>query len=503
MRFGKTMAPAAAVALGIAVLAAPALGQTVTVRFVHTNDIDRMEERDGRGGFARLAGAVAAERARPGRTIFIHTGDTLSPSLLSGIDKGRHIIDLLNRIPVDLFVPGNHDFDLGPQVFRDRLAEARFDVVSSNIREPDGRAPAHTIDDKVIDVDGIRIGFYGLTTEDTPIGSSPGEITFDGSIDTAKRKAAELRGNGADFIVAMVHTPLAVDMGLLRAGLADLVLSGHDEHLLTYFDGKGALVESQTEANFVVVTEATITKSVEQGGTDIDWWPAFRVVDTATVTPDPAIAEAVAAYGRQLDKALLVEIGVTETALDSRRASVRTQETAIGNLIADAMRAAVGADVALFNGGGIRADREYPAGAVLTRKDIQSELPFGNKTVKLEVTGAVLRRALENGVSQVREIGGRFPQVSGMAIEADLDRPVGERLRSVTIGGAPLDPGRTYTLATPDFLARGGDQYAMLAEARPIISESDAQIIAGQVIDYVAARGRVAPRVEGRVKLMP
>ena len=122
-------------------VAAPALAETVTITFVQTNDIDRMEEQDGRGGFARVAGLVRAERAK-GPTFFIHSGDTLSPSLLSGIDHGAHVIDILNHMDVDFMVPGNHEFDFGPEVFRTRIAEATFPIVSSNILEADGSAPA-------------------------------------------------------------------------------------------------------------------------------------------------------------------------------------------------------------------------------------------------------------------------------------------------------------------------------------------------------------------------
>ena len=112
------------------------------------------------------------------------------------------------------------------------------------------------------------------------------------------------------------------------------------------------------------------------------------------------------AYIDKLDAELKVEIGTTETPLDSRRATVRGQETAIGNLIADAMREAVDADIAITNGGGIRADKEYPAGTMLTRGDILAELPFGNVTVKLELTGEQILAALENGFSQVEEVPG-------------------------------------------------------------------------------------------------
>lgn len=488
-------------ALALALLATPALAETVTLRFVQTNDIDRMApDRDGRGGFAKLASVVKRVRSE-GPAFFVHSGDTISPSLLSGIDKGAHVIDILNGMGVDVMVPGNHEFDFGPDIFRTRIGEARFPVVTSNIREADGRQPANTVEEKIVDVDGVRVGFYGLTTEDTPVLATAGDMTFATTIDTGRAKGEALRKAGADFVVAVAHTPLAVDMILARDHAADLILSGHDEHLLTYYDGKTALTESYSQADYVVVTRVVLEKTLKDGQTSIAWHPDFEVVDTAAVEPDAEIARKVAGYTDKLDVELKVEIGATATPLDSHRATVRESEAAIGNLFADAIRDAVGADIAITNGGGIRADREYPAGARLTRGDIQSELPFGNVTVKLELTGAQIRQALENGFSLVRQSAGRFPQISGMIVEADLARMPGDRVVAVSVGRAPLDPAKTYVVATNDYMASGGDGYTSFAGATNLIDTSAAVMMATQVIDYIAARGTVAPKVEGRIVL--
>ena len=177
--------------LAATVWSAQALAEKLTVTFVQTNDIDRMEELDGRGGFARLAALVRDERAK-GTTFLVHSGDTLSPSLLSGIDKGAHIIDFLNRLKVDIFTPGNHEFDFGPEVFRARMAEATFPVVTSNVREKDGSQPKNTIDHRIVTVGSVKIGFYGLTTEDTVIVSSPGDIIL-----PALARHRQGRGRGA------------------------------------------------------------------------------------------------------------------------------------------------------------------------------------------------------------------------------------------------------------------------------------------------------------------
>ena len=482
-------------------IALPAAAETITITFVQTNDIDQMEEHDGRGGFARLAAVVNAERAAGEHVFFVHSGDTISPSLLSGIDKGAHIIDILNQMGVDVMVPGNHEFDFGPEVFVERMNEATFPIVSSNVFMPEGGGPPNSVSDKIVEVGGVKVGFYGLTTEDTVQVSSPGDIAFTDSVQTGLDLAEDLRHQGADIVVAVVHTPVNVDFALARAGAADVILSGHDEFLMSFYDGRAVITESGAQAERVVITDLIVDREEADGNVTISWRPEFRIVDTATVEPDPEIAAVVAAYNEALDEALGAVIGGTATALDSRRATVRSQEAAIGNLIADALRAAVDADVAITNGGGIRGDREYAAGSDLTGRDVFSELPFGNKTVKLELTGAQIKAALENGFSQVETGAGRFPQVSGIEVVANVNAEPGSRVESVMVNGAPLDEAATYSLATNDFMANGGDGYVVFTEASSVINPVDATLMASQVMDFIAAAGTVSPAVEGRIVL--
>jgi 2',3'-cyclic-nucleotide 2'-phosphodiesterase (5'-nucleotidase family) len=204
-------------------------------------------------------------------------------------------------------------------------------------------------------------------------------------------------------------------------------------------------------------------------------------------------------YQQQLDDELNVPVGTTTVELDSRRDTVRTTESNFGNLIADALRDTVDADVAIANGGGIRGDRTYDAGTVLTRKDILTELPFGNVTVLLELSGADLLAALENGVSEVEDKAGRFPQVSGMTVRYNPKADAGARITEVKVAGEPLDLGRTYLLATNDYVAGGGDGYAALTRGKMLIDASAATLMASMVLDYIAARGEVAPALEGRI----
>jgi 2',3'-cyclic-nucleotide 2'-phosphodiesterase (5'-nucleotidase family) len=194
-----------------------------------------------------------------------------------------------------------------------------------------------------------------------------------------------------------------------------------------------------------------------------------------------------------------VALGTTATELDSRNATVRTREAAIGNLFTDAMREATGADVAVTNGGGIRAGKVYPAGSTITRRHILAELPFANRVVTVEMTGGDLKRSLENGLAQLPNAGGRFPQVSGLSLDADLKRPPGQRIVRISIGGAPLDESKIYKVAINDFLARGGDNYVQFRDAKRITPDNDAPLQANQVMAYVRRLGTVRPRVEGRM----
>jgi 5'-nucleotidase/UDP-sugar diphosphatase len=179
---------------------------------------------------------------------------------------------------------------------------------------------------------------------------------------------------------------------------------------------------------------------------------------------------------------------------------VRSREAAIGDLFADALRAHLSADVALINGGGLRGNREYPVGHVLTRRDIVSEAPFGNVVMLLEATGDELRQLLENGVTHVAEMDGRFPQISGLAFAYAPEAPRGSRVREVTVGGAPLDLARKYRLATTDYLHAGKDGYDLMAQLPVLVDASGAMLLVAVVAEAAQRAGTLALAPEGRIR---
>ncbi len=249
------------------------------------------------------------------------------------------------------------------------------------------------------------------------------------------------------------------------------------------------------------MVELEISTRETKDGPVIAVLPSWEVRPTAGVEPDPEIQAKVDAFSKALDDALGIVIGTTSVELDSQRGAVRTEETTMGNLIADGLRwGTTGAQIAIINGGGVRGDRLIAAGTQLTRKDILAELPFGNVAVLLELTGAEIRAGLENGVSQVEAVAGRFPQVSGLAFVYDPAKPPGSRVISVTVDGKPLDDAAVYRVATNDYMAGGGDGYAAFTKGKVLVDASAARLMATVVMDYVTAMKTVSPKVDGRIR---
>ena len=494
------------VVAGLALSLLSAGAQTAKMTFVLVNDIYQMSEQampDGRtrGGFARLAAVVKAERAKGGPVIVAHAGDTLSPSLMSGLDRGAHIIALTNMIAPDIFVPGNHEFDFGRDVFLERMAEVKFPLYAANLRMPDGKPLASFRDRAVLDIGGVRIGITGATYDDTPRVSNPGDLKFSPAVETIKAQAEMLRREGADFVVAVIHADRRQGYDLHATRAVDLILSGHNHDLFVNFDGRNAMAESGHDAHDVTVIDATITVSESNGAREMKWWPQFRIVDTAAVTPDPDVTGEIAKYEQELSREMDIPLATTAVELDGRDATIRTREAALGNLVADAMKASAQADAAITNGGGIRGANVYSPGATMTRRDILSALPFSNRIVTIEIAGKEIRRAIENGLAALPESRGRFPQVSGLVIEADRTKPAGSRVLSIKIGNAALDDNKIYTIATNDFLARGGDGYDMFRDAKQLLPASDSPLMAAEVMAYLRRIGTVRTGVEGRIVL--
>lgn len=472
--------------------------------FLHINDVYRIgEDEEGRGGMARYAAVVKAERTRAGAEnrylICVHAGDTLSPSLMSSFDQGAHMIELFNECGLDVFVPGNHEFDFGKEVYFERMKEARFAILASNLKDPGGETPPYHKEALILDVGGAKLALIGAAYEDTPAVSSPGDLQFLPAVPLVAAKAKGLRAAGAGFVAAIIHADKQKGAELMNLHAADLILSGHNHDLHVDFDGRTLLVESEQDANYVTVVDIDIAGTPEAGGGRLAWWPEIRIVDTAKIEPDPSVLAKVRHYRARLEQHLDAEIAELAAPLDSRTDCVRQRECAIGNLFADALRKAGEASIAILNGGGIRGNRLYAAGTKFTKRDVLDELPFGNKTVVTNIQGKAVLSALENGFSRLGTPAGRFPQVSGLTAVADASRQPGARVKEVRVNGEVLDPARFYRVATNDFMARGGDGYGMLAGESQVTKDSGTRLVAFDVISYLEALQRIHAKVDGRI----
>jgi 2',3'-cyclic-nucleotide 2'-phosphodiesterase (5'-nucleotidase family) len=492
-------------ALLLLLLPLAALAQSVKVTLLQVNDVYEIAPVRGKGGLAELATLLKLERTLNPDTVTVVAGDFLSPSIMSALTKGAQMVDLFNALGVDFVTFGNHEFDFGPDVTAERIKESRFAWLGTNVLGADGKPWGGAVATATRRIGDVKLGFFGLITDATTHLSSPGAgIRFAPPLDAARAAIAALRRDGADVVVALTHLDIAEDRALARAAPGiDLILGGHEHEPITWMEGATLIHKAGSDAHYLAAIDLDIRVSERDGKRSVAVTPQWRMWANVGVKPDPEIAAIVQKYTDRLDAELGRVIGRTATELDSRVATVRSGEARIGNLVADALRERLGAEVAITNGGGIRGNRIIAADAELTRKDVLTELPFGNLAIVLEISGADLAEALESGLAQVESRGGRFPHVSGMRLEYDPAAEAGRRVRRVTIGDAPLEPGRVYRLATSDYMARGGDGYAALTKGKTVTDPRYAVLMATLVMDYIEAKGTVAPQLEGRVLAKP
>jgi 2',3'-cyclic-nucleotide 2'-phosphodiesterase (5'-nucleotidase family) len=260
------------------------------------------------------------------------------------------------------------------------------------------------------------------------------------------------------------------------------------------------VVKAGSDAHWLAVTELRLARpDPGQAGATRVVAVGWRMIPNVGVPPSPAIAPLVAAIETNLAGILVQPLVQLDAPLDSRSSVLRTQEAAIGDVVADALRQHLAAEVALINGGALRGNRTYPAGYRLTRRDLLAEMPFNNTVEALEISGATLLAALEHSVSGVEDASGRFPQVSGMTVVYEPAAPLGSRVKSVKVNGQPLDLKRAYRLATTNYLAHGGDGYAMLEAAKVLVDASGGLLLVNIVAEAILQSGRLSSTPDGRL----
>lgn len=458
------------------------------------------------GGTARLISAIEAARARSNNAILVDGGDQFQGTLFYTYYKGALAAEMMNKLGYDGMTVGNHEFDDGPEVLAGFMSAINFPILMSNAdvsKEP-------LLADKlakstVIERGGEKIGLIGLTPEDTDELASPGpNITFSDPVAAVQTEVDKLTGEGVNKIIVLSHSGYDTDQRVAaETNGVDVIVGGHSNSLLSNTNdravgpyptmvGSTAIVQAYAYGKFL--GELNVTFDDEGNITEATGEPLL--ID-ASVTEDEATVARIAEAAAPLEEIRNKVVAETSEPIGGERDVCRAQECQMGNLIADAMLARVkdqGIDIAIQNGGGIRASID--AGEV-TMGEVLTVLPFQNTLSTFQVSGETILDALENGVSEVKEGAGRFPQVAGMTYAFDIAQPVGSRIQDVLIGGVPVDPGKMYGVVSNNYVRNGGDGYKMFVDAENAYDFGPD--LADVTAEFIAANAPYKPFTDGRI----
>lgn len=495
-------------------------------------------------GYAGVAAYEKAYQKLGYDTLVVDNGDAVQGDVVGTLSKGEAIVDIMNALGVDVAIPGNHEFDYGMDQFMALTERAEYPYISSNFTKTDGEAvlPPYV----VLEAGGYKIGFVGATTPDTFTSSTPtffqdGEgnyiYTFSegdegANLYAAVQKAVDaVRAEGVDFVILLSHLGVDVDNTPLAYASSsvithttgiDAVLDGHshtvmNKEIVLNADGEEVpLTQTGTKLQNVGVLTISAEGEIDVG------------LHNETVFKDDdmqAVIDGIKAENEELLNQVVATTQVDLTVVDPTAKAedgspvriVRTQETNLGDLCADAYRTLLDADIGFVNGGGVRAN--IPAGDI-TYAEIISVHPFGNMACKVAVTGQTILDALEMGVSELPAESGGFIQVSGLSYEVDVNVPTSvvlddhgsfvevsgdRRVSNVMVGGEPIDPEKTYTLASHNYwLKSGGDGMSMFLGSEVLLDEVliDNQVLINYIVDElggVVGEEYADPYGQGRI----
>lgn len=481
---------------------------------IHTSNVldEHDISNDGIGGTARVATLINQARVANDNLLLLDGGDRfINPT---NFDRNAEI---MNQLGYNGMALGNHDFNGGNVGILNFADAADFPLLAANIDFSASSILANRVLPYVtVDVNGMTIGLIGLANEETPVLSSPGPdlVFLDDEATVTQEAVDELSAMGVNIIVLIAHRE-AEENAVLASTVngVDVVVGGSDNTLLSNSDdnadfpypiethslsGEPVLVVQTPEGNRYL---GQLQLSFDADGVITDWSGDNTLLDDSV-----AVDEAFAALITELYETEVVDaIEIGETSIDLIGGDpCREEECTMGNLISDAIRAETGADVVIYNSGGIRAS--IPAG-IVSDQQIALVLPFPNTISTLELRGSDLVATLEHGVSlggnaSVRG-SGRFLQVSGMRYSWNPTRPAGSRIDTVEILSADgmytlLNPDTIYTVATNDFIRQGGDNFAVL-DSNAIDPFDFGAVISDILSNYITSNSPVSPEIEGRI----
>ena len=458
------------------------------------------------GGSGRLVTAINEARGRTDNALLVDGGDQFQGTLFYTHYKGALAAEMMNKMGYDAMTVGNHEFDDGPEVLKGFVDAVEFPILMSNADVSGEPLLADAIrKSTVIEKNGEKIGLIGLTPQDTHELASPGDnIIFTDPVEAVQAEVDRLTEEGVNKIVVLSHSGFGVDQRVARETTGvDVIVGGHSNTLLSNtheraegpyptMEGETAIVQAYAYGKFLGELNVTF----DDEGRVIEAVGDPLLLDAA-VTEDSSTVDRIGEAAKPLEEIRNRVVAQAEEAIEGGRDICRAGECAMGNLVADAMLARVadqGIDVAIANSGGLRASID--AGDV-TMGEVLTVLPFQNTLSTFQVSGEQLMEALENGVSQIEEGAGRFPQVAGMTFTFDASQPAGSRVSDVIIAGQPLEPEKTYGVVSNNYVRNGGDGYAMFKEAENAYDFGPD--LADVTAEFLAQNAPYKPYTDGRI----
>lgn len=488
---------------------------------------------------AKRVTAVKEVRAEKPDALLLDAGDVFSGTLYFNEFLGQADVEFMNLMKVDAMTFGNHEFDLGSskeghKALADFIKAAKFPFVSSNVDFSQDELFNGLFNTKISttpknaniytgivkEIDGQKVGIFGLTTADTKDISSPGKVTFSNYIDDANKMVAEFEKMGINKIVAITHIGYddnpAVDNDIELAKAVegiDVIVGGHSHTPLA----KPILIEENAEPTIIVQTgqyaDNLGTLDVTFDGKGVVVKHQGKLIEIAKKVEDPEAKAILAPYASKIEEVKNTPTGAEAVkALENPRSSgsgesVRKNETPLGNLITDGMlEKAKEYDkkvvMAFQNGGGIReAINQGP----ITVGEVISVLPFGNTLATMELTGAEIKQAFEISFKTYPVENGGFLHVSGAKVEFDSSKPAGQRVVSIAYKNTEgtdtkIQDTEKYTIATNAFTAKGGDGYDVFKKAYEAGRVTDLGLSDWENLrDHIASLKTVNPKIENRV----
>ena len=470
------------------------------------------------GGAARLKTAIDQRRqALSGKNVLLlNAGDNFQGSLFYTTYKGAAEAEFLNLMKFDAMTVGNHEFDDSEDGLATFLDKVQFPVVTANVKATAASKLGDRIKPSlVLDVGGQKIGIVGAVTNDTPELSSPGpNVTIADDVQSITTAVQDLKGQGVNKIIALTHVGYPRDLALIaKIPDVDVVVGGHSHSLLSNTDPKAegpypTMVDNPGGYKVPVVQAASYSKylgdlvvNFDDNGVVKDAKGDPILIDS-TFTPDAAVVARVAELAKPIEELRKKVIGSSEGPIEGDRKVCRVKECSMGNLVADAILDRTrnqGVAIAVQNGGGLRASID---GGEVTQGEVITVLPFQNTLATFQLKGEDVVKALENGVSQVDQGAGRFPQVAGLKFTFDQSKPVGSRVSDVQVKDGdnfvPIDNAKTYGVATNNFMRAGGDGYSIFSTAGQNAYDYGPDL-ADVTAEYVAAHSPYKPYTDGRI----